>query len=205
MSSCSLCPWGTLPNPPDAGHCFSCSSPDVLLYSYSNPLVSYTDAICVSCPLGYGVTYASCTQCLDSTIRPLGSLTCFECPPGFTANSSHTIRIPCSVANPSYPVRGAGQPYCYSCPAGYIANADLSKCISESGTQELKVGPVLFASFGIMLLLVVAIFHKHMKKQVSIVTAGFGFVLLGFGLALFFLDGTNQPSPVSGTAVLKVN
>lgn len=205
MSSCSLCPWGTLPKPPNVAQCFSCSSPNYLFYSYSNTLSSYSDAICVGCPAGYGVTYASCTQCLNSTIRPVASATCYECPPGYTANASHTLCIPCSLVNPSYPVRGAGQDYCYGCPSGYVANATLSKCIPQASVQEVQTYQILLLSAGVLLLLFTAIFHKHLpqKHHAATVLVLLGLVCIAAAVSTYMLFGVNHPENVSGTAILK--
>ena len=78
-----------------------------------------------ACPAGHYLesAQAGCVQCPKSSIRQGllvlsdtldqqgDSLTCDECPPGFTSDEYHTSCVPC----PTGWYRGAGQPACMQC------------------------------------------------------------------------------------------
>lgn len=193
MTSCSRCAWGSLPQPPFSTQCFSCSSPQYLQYDAQNLFASYTDGVCVNCPAGYGVTFASCTVCPNSFIRPMFSLTCYECPVGLTHNADHTLCIPCAADTP---VRQLGMQYCFSCPDGYKPSADNSRCVPITGSREANLVAVLLGALGILIIIGGLLFYRSFPSAGSRGLVAFvGIALLVVAILIYILETKQQGDP----------
>lgn len=173
MTSCSLCPIGSLPANGQTT-CLSCPSPSIWV---GDDYSTWTNGTCSDCPQGHYPTGFSCSLCVAPDIRTTES-TCSSCPEGHEPNELRTVCFPC-MGNT---VRTGPTPFCFECPTG-SASEDHARCIRDS-KPFFTASQSALLSFGILILLCGITFRTNFSESqfVSILVMGLFFIAFSFVL-----------------------